>query len=91
MRPDLHLDPLRLREHAAAAHGLSDALLGALRASPRPPAPGREEELARLETAVRRAVAELAELGSALDAVAVGVATADADAARALLRTAGGS
>lgn len=72
MHPDVHRDPERLREHAAAARELADVLRAALSdadPSAMVPVPHRAE-LDRLDTSVRRAARELAELGDALAAAA---------------------
>lgn len=88
MRPELHLRPDRLIEHAAVASGLSDALQSALRGLGRPtdagPALGSAPErieLERLDTALRRAAHELGELSAALVAAVAAANRADADAA----------
>jgi hypothetical protein len=82
MRPELHLHPDRLRAHAAAAHDLTDALAGALRGPDLP----ADAEIERLDTSVRRAISELAELSAALGAAATAAEAADVDAERALRR-----
>lgn len=69
MHPDVHRDPERLREHAAAARELADVLQAALGAPDAGPTQHRAE-VDRLDTSVRRAARELAELGDALAAAA---------------------
>lgn len=94
MRPDVHLDPERLRSHAVTASGLSDALRAALLGPEHPAAgirPHHAVELERLDTAMLRAIRELAELSAALAAAASAAESADADAIRALRRAAGPS
>lgn len=71
MHPDVHRDPERLRGHAAAARELADVLRAALRGAEPPAAGPHRGELERIDTSVRRAVGELAELGDALAAAAV--------------------
>jgi hypothetical protein len=85
MPSDVHRDPDRLREHAAAAHELADVLQAALRSAP-PLVHG--EAMADIDVAVRRAVGELSDLAAAL-AAAAAVDRADADGAEALRRAAG--
>lgn len=84
MRPDVHRDPERLREHAAAARELADVLLAALGA-PDPGPPQHRAEVDRLDTSVRRAVRELVELGDAL-AAAAAIGHTDVDLAARLHR-----
>jgi cob(I)alamin adenosyltransferase len=81
MRCELNLDPDRLRAAAVAAAGLADELRAV--AAPPPPA---DPPLDRLRAALRRAAAELADLGAELAAVADAAQRDDAMAARSLRR-----
>jgi hypothetical protein len=91
MRPAVHLHPDRLRAHSAAAAELAGVLQAAL--ARRPPAAGAASDAGRalweIDTAVRRAARELAELGAALAAVAAATESSDHDAARAMRRADG--
>ncbi|MFC4942762.1 hypothetical protein [Pseudonocardia sp. GCM10023141] len=89
MPSDVHRDPVRLRGHAARTHELADVLAAALHAPDRPAvfAPGRTADLERLDTAVQRAVRELAELAAAL-AAAAALGPADSEIADVLRRAA---
>jgi hypothetical protein len=89
--PTLHVDPIALRATAAAV----EALLPALRVSGLDPldlaalarAPGGAALVAehdRLVASVARTGRELAELVAGLDAVAVGVESAEHDAVRSI-------
>jgi hypothetical protein len=84
MPPELHIRPGALRSHAAAAAALSEELCGAAIEVPGPAGDGDDPE--RLRVAVLRAVAELAELGAALDSAAADAESADRGAAGAFGR-----
>ena len=79
---DVHLRPGRLRAHAAEAAELAAGLQRSLDRCPAPGAP----DLDRLTTTLRRAVAELAELGAVLGAAAEAAERADGDVARQVSR-----
>lgn len=77
MPSELHLNPDRLRAHAAAAAELSEELRALL--------PGPDlAAAATVRTGVQRAVRELAELSAAMAGAAADVEDADREAATAL-------
>jgi hypothetical protein len=82
MAPELHLDPDRLRAHAAAAAGMSEELRCALLRAP--DRPGVDAEQERIRSAVAGAVRELAGLSAALAGAATASSSADAEVGRSL-------
>jgi hypothetical protein len=87
MPHELHLHPDRLGAHAVTAAGLSEELRAALHAAP-PDLPPDVTAVdgERVHAAVRRAVRELAALGTALAGAAAEYEAADRDVARSFGR-----
>lgn len=78
MPPELHLDPDRLRAHAATVADLSEDLRVAARSAPLDPV------AERLRDGVLRSVRELTAAGAALAAAAAAAVAADDVVTRAL-------